>query len=201
MTAHVPEPQNQSGHLIIIAAPSGAGKTSLVRALLDDPGLSLALSVSTTTRPPRPGEVNGREYFFTSEADFLSRKAQGEFLEWAHVHGNYYGTSRAWIQAQCAQGQAVLLEIDWQGARQIRQSFPREALCSIFILPPSLETLRQRLQGRGQDSEAVIERRIQAAEEEISHAGEFDHVIMNQEFTKALAELKAIVWSALSPHN
>jgi len=194
-------PDVSQGLLIIVSAPSGAGKTSLVRALLQDSALGLTLSVSTTTRTPRPGEVNGREYFFTSEADFLSRKAQGEFLEWAHVHGNYYGTSRAWIQAQCAQGQAVLLEIDWQGARQIRQSFPREALCSIFILPPSLETLRQRLQGRGQDSEAVIERRIQAAEEEISHAGEFDHVIMNQEFTKALAELKAIVWSALSPHN
>jgi guanylate kinase len=114
------------------------------------------------------------------------------------VHGNYYGTSRQWIESQCQAGQAVLLEIDWQGARQIRQSFPKESLCSIFILPPSLEALRERLQGRGQDSVEVIERRIQAAEDEISHANEFDHVIMNQEFTTALAEIKAIVRSALS---
>jgi guanylate kinase len=185
--------------LIIIAAPSGAGKTSLVRALLSDPGLGLSLSISTTTRPPRPGEVDGREYFFTNEEDFLARKAQGEFLEWALVHGNYYGTSRAWINIQRSEGRPVLLEIDWQGAAQIRQSFPAEDLCSIFILPPSLNALRERLQSRGQDSAAVIEKRIQAAEEEISHASEFDHVIMNQEFTTALAELSAIVRSATQP--
>lgn len=187
------------GRLVIIAAPSGAGKTSLVRGLLADKSLGLSLSVSTTTRPPRPGEAHGREYFFTSEADFLTRKAQGEFLEWALVHGNYYGTSRAWINQQRAQGRPVLLEIDWQGAAQIRQSFPPQELCSIFILPPSLEALRQRLQSRAQDSAAVIEKRIQAAEDEISHAEEFDHVIMNQEFTTALAELTAIVRSATLP--
>lgn len=189
------------GRLIIIAAPSGAGKTSLVRGLLADKSLGLSLSVSTTTRPPRPGEAHGREYFFTSEADFLDRKAKGEFLEWALVHGNYYGTSRAWINEQRAQGRPVLLEIDWQGAAQIRQRFPAEELCSIFILPPSLTALRQRLQSRAQDSAAVIEKRIQAAEDEMSHAREFDHVIMNQEFTTALAELTAIVRSAtLPPH-
>ncbi|MFZ9735074.1 MAG: guanylate kinase [Burkholderiaceae bacterium] len=187
------------GRLIIIAAPSGAGKTSLVRGLLADKSLGLSLSVSTTTRPPRPGEAHGREYFFTSEADFLDRKAKGEFLEWALVHGNYYGTSRAWINEQRAQGCPVLLEIDWQGAAQIRQSFPAQELCSIFILPPSLEALRQRLQSRAQDSAAVIEKRIQAAEDEMSHAKEFDHVIMNQEFTTALAELTAIVRSATLP--
>jgi len=187
------------GRLVIIAAPSGAGKTSLVRGLLADKSLGLSLSVSTTTRPPRPGEAHGREYFFTSEADFLTRKAQGEFLEWALVHGNYYGTSRAWINQQRAQGRPVLLEIDWQGAAQIRQSFPPQELCSIFILPPSLEALRQRLQSRAQDSAAVIEKRIQAAEDEISHAEEFDHVIMNQEFTTALTELTAIVRSATLP--
>nr|UOZ97099.1 Guanylate kinase [Cupriavidus sp.] len=190
---------SKKGQLIIIAAPSGAGKTSLVRGLLANKNLGLSLSVSTTTRPPRPGEAHGREYFFTSEADFLARKAQGEFLEWALVHGNYYGTSRAWINEQRAQGRPVLLEIDWQGAAQIRQSFPSQELCSIFILPPSLEALRQRLQSRAQDSAAVIEKRIQAAEDEISHAKEFDHVIMNQEFTTALAELTAIVQSATLP--
>jgi guanylate kinase len=192
---------SEKGRLIIIAAPSGAGKTSLVRALLADPRLRLSLSISTTTRPPRPGEVHGREYFFTSEADFLARKAQDEFLEWALVHGNYYGTSRAWINEHRSRGQPVLLEIDWQGAEQIRRTFPAEDLCSIFILPPSLQALKERLLARGQDSPTVIEKRIQAAEAEISHAGDFDHVIMNQEFTKALAALTAIVQSATSPSH
>jgi len=181
-----------NGHLLMIAAPSGAGKSSLVTAFLKD-NPQWALSISTTTRPPRPGEQHGREYFFTSQADFQARQARGEFLEWAQVHGNYYGTSKAWIESQLAAAQNVILEIDWQGAQQIRKIFcdRRPPPASVFIMPPSIQTLEERLRRRGQDSEAVIQQRLAAAEDEIAHAQEFDYVIINQEFSDALGELAA----------
>jgi guanylate kinase len=181
-----------SGDLFIISAPSGAGKSSLVAALLDgDP--NLALSVSFTTRPPRPGEVEGREYHFADAKTFAAMLARGEFLENAEVHGNRYGTSKKWIQDARARGLDIVLEIDWQGARQVRKAFP-EAV-SIFILPPapSLQELERRLRGRGQDSEDAIARRLKNASDEIGHAGEFDYVIINKEFEEARRDLSAIV--------
>ena len=179
-----------SGSLFIVAAPSGAGKSSLVNALLaKDP--SIKLSVSCTTRAPRPGESHGREYFFLSEADFIEREQRGEFLEHAKVHGNYYGTSRLMVEEQTRAGVDVLLEIDWQGAQQIRRHFPDAV--GIFILPPSLATLEERLKKRAQDSDEVIARRLQAASGEIAHAPEFEYVIINAEFETALSQLTAIV--------
>ena len=158
----------------MVVAPSGAGKSSLVNALLEQDG-ALWLSVSCTTRPPRSGEVDGKDYRFVTHADFDALRQNDRLLEWAHVHGNYYGTPRDHIDAALARGQDVLLEIDWQGARQVKNLYPGST--GIFILPPSIETLRQRLTTRGQDSLEVIERRIQAAAEEISHAPEFEYVI------------------------
>jgi guanylate kinase len=182
-----------AGHVFVVAAPSGAGKSSLVAALLkQDP--SIRLSVSFTTRAPRPGEADGREYHFVGREEFAQREARGEFLETAEVHGNRYGTSRAWIEERLAEGGDVLLEIDWQGAQQVRRHFPQAV--GIFILPPSLEALRRRLEGRAQDPPAVIERRLGAAREEMAHAPEFDHVIVNDRFELALAELAAIVTAA-----
>ncbi len=176
-----------SGRLLMIAAPSGAGKSSLVNAFLDrHPGWEL--SVSTTTRPPRPGEINGREYFFTTKEDFIAKRDAGAFLEWAEVHGNFYGTSRQWIEEKLSQSKNILLEIDWQGAQQIRRLFDRPA--SVFILPPSIQELGARLRSRGQDSEEVIARRLAAAESEIEHANEFDYVIINQDFSAALRDLE-----------
>ena len=179
-----------SGHLYIVSAPSGAGKTTLVRLLLDsDPGI--CLSISTTTRQPRPGEQEGREYHFVSVPDFLTRIDSGEFLEWAEVHGNYYGTSKKWIEAQIAAGNDVLLEIDWQGAQQVRKVFP-DAI-GIFILPPSLPVLHDRLSGRGTDAAETIARRLAAARDEMRHANEFDYVIINDNLQQALANLQSIV--------
>lgn len=181
---------NTSGSLFMISAPSGAGKSTLVNGLLKlEPDLKL--SISFTTRPPRPGEQNGREYHFVSPDEFLSRKNQGEFLEFAEVHGNYYGTSKILIQEAMQSGTDILLEIDWQGAQQVKRQFPRVA--SIFILPPSLQALEERLNKRGQDSQEVITRRILAAAGEIAHAPEFEYVIINQDFELALSELSAIV--------
>jgi len=174
----------------MISAPSGAGKSTLVNGLLKlEP--SLKLSISFTTRPPRPGEQNGREYHFVSPDEFLSKKNQGEFLEFAEVHGNYYGTSKILIEEAMRAGTDILLEIDWQGAQQVKRQFPRVA--SIFILPPSLQALEERLNKRGQDSQEVITRRILAAAGEIAHAPEFEYVIINQDFELALSELSAIV--------
>jgi guanylate kinase len=188
-----------AGRLIILSAPSGAGKTSLVKALVQDSSLPLRLSISTTTRPPRLGEVHGREYFFTDVPTFEQRIAKGEFLEWARVHDNLYGTAAADVQAALDRQDQLLLEIDWQGAAQIRARFAPEQLMSIFILPPSLAELRRRLESRGQDSQAVIDRRVAAAEAEMAHANEFDHVIMNQDFSVALAELKRLICHHDSP--
>ncbi len=179
-----------SGSLFLVVAPSGAGKSSLVNALLQQEP-AIKLSISYTTRTPRPGEENGREYFFTDAKDFLARRDAGEFLEWAEVFGNYYGTSRIQIADQMAAGTDVLLEIDWQGAQQIKKQFPHAV--GIFILPPSIDALEERLKKRGQDEPHVIARRLLAAGGEIAHAAEFEYVIINQEFTVALSELSAIV--------
>jgi guanylate kinase len=182
-----------SGNLFIVTAPSGAGKTTLVTALLArDP--SLRLSVSYTTRAPRPGEQDGREYHFVDVATFETMRDRGEFLEWAHVHGGYYGTSHAWLEKQTAGGNDVLLEIDWQGARQVRRAF--HGAIGIFVVPPLFEDLERRLRGRGKDPESVIQRRLENAREEIRHAGEFDYVIINNELQEALEDLVAIVRAA-----
>ncbi|HJV76189.1 MAG TPA: guanylate kinase [Noviherbaspirillum sp.] len=179
-----------SGSLFMVVAPSGAGKSSLVNALLaQEP--SIKLSISFTTRQPRPAEQHGREYYFTSVEDFLIRRDAGEFLESAEVHGNYYGTSRLLIEKEMKAGIDVLLEIDWQGAQQVKKQFPHAV--GIFILPPSINALEERLKNRGQDDPHVITRRILAAGGEIAHAPEFEYVIINQEFACALSELSAIV--------
>ncbi len=181
---------SHAGSLFMIIAPSGAGKSSLVEALLlKEP--NLRLSISYTTRAPRPGETNGKQYHFISEAEFLTRRHNLEFLEWAEVHGNYYGTSRVLIEQCIADGNDVLLEIDWQGALQIKNQFSYAV--GIFILPPSIEALEQRLNKRGQDSADVIKRRLLAASSEIAHAPEFEYAIINQEFEIALSELSAVI--------
>jgi guanylate kinase len=183
-------PTALAGSLFMVVAPSGAGKSTLVNALLKQEP-TIQLSISTTTRAPRPGEEHGREYYFTNAEDFVARADAGEFLEWAEVHGNYYGTSRILVEKEMAAGTDILLEIDWQGARQVRKQFPRTA--GIFILPPSIDALEERLNKRGQDSAHVIARRLLAAGGEIAHAPEFEYVIINEEFTVALSELTAIV--------
>lgn len=188
---------SMSGNLYVVAAPSGAGKTTLVRMLLaEEPGVHL--SISFTTRAPRPGEQDGREYHFVAVDSFRNMIAADEFLEWAEVHGNFYGTSKKWISEQLDGGHDVLLEIDWQGAQQVRRLFP-DAI-GVFILPPSLDELSRRLTGRGTDAPDVIERRLAAAEAEMRHVGEFDYVIINDLLDQALQDLRAIVRaSRLSP--
>ncbi|MEY4676812.1 MAG: hypothetical protein RLZZ470_1319 [Pseudomonadota bacterium] len=178
------------GNLYVVAAPSGAGKSSLVKALMElDAGVEH--SVSHTTRAPRGQEFHGREYFFVNDQDFDHMIKANAFLEWAHVHGNRYGTSRATIEERIAKGLDVILEIDFQGAIQIKKIFSNAVL--IFILPPSWEELKSRLQRRGEDSAEVIEVRLQNAAQEMAQAHEFDFVIINQLFDKALFDLKAIV--------
>ena len=179
-----------SGCLFIVSAPSGAGKTTLVSGLIATDPL-VRKSVSYTTRKARPGEENGRDYHFVSEEEFRQRMADSEFLETALVHGNMYGTSRRTVERECAAGYDVLLEIDWQGAAQIRKLKPDSV--AIFILPPSIEALEKRLRGRGQDNPEVIARRVAAARGEISHVGEFDYVIINEEFNRAAQELISII--------
>jgi guanylate kinase len=178
------------GRLFIIAAPSGAGKTSMVSALVESIR-DLQVSVSHTTRPKRPAEENGVNYFFVDERRFLEMQAAGDFLESAQVFGHYYGTSKKWVNESLNQGMDVILEIDWQGARLIRELMP--AAIGIFILPPSLEVLRERLTVRAADHPAVIESRMQQATEEVSHYAEFDYLIINDVFEDALKQLKAIV--------
>lgn len=179
-----------SGLLFVITAPSGAGKSSLIDALLkDDP--RLRLSVSYTTRAPRPGEMNGREYHFVDDKTFVAMLERGEFLESAEVHGFRYGTSQAVIREALARGQDLVLEIDWQGAQQVRKLLP--ACVGVFILPPSVEELERRMRARGQDADAVIRRRMASAAEEMSHAPEFNYVIINKDFEIAKQDLQAIV--------
>ena len=181
------------GNLFIVSAPSGAGKTSLVNALLSC-NRQIDLSVSYTTRQPRPGEVDGKDYHFVSREIFLSMAKNGDFLESAEVYGNLYGTSQSWIETETAKGRDILLEIDWQGAAQVRGKFP--GCISIFILPPSLQALEDRLQGRKQDSEEVIARRIASAKEDIAHVAEFDYVIINDKLDEALQQLNAVTVAA-----
>lgn len=178
------------GNLYIISAPSGAGKTSLVKALLQT-GLDLSLSISYTSRPARPEEVHGRDYHFITREVFEQRLKQGEFLESAELYGNFYGTSKNWINETIMSGRDILLEIDSQGARQVRQVFP--AAVGIFVLPPSLEVLEMRLRHRAQDSLEAITRRLAAAREELSHVNEYDYVIINDKLDRALEDLKCIV--------
>lgn len=182
--------------LFVVAAPSGGGKTSLISALLSQDG-QIKLSVSHTTRPPRPGEVDGVHYHFVDEKTFLELIERGAFLEHAQVFDYRYGTGRDAVEQQLAAGFDVILDIDWQGARQIRSTF--HACHTIFIIPPSLKSLRQRLVRRGQDSEAVIRRRMRDAQAEISHWNEFDAIIVNDDFEQALAELHAHVRSGNQP--
>ena len=179
-----------SGTLFIISSPSGGGKTSLVKALLDaEP--EVRLSVSYTTRDPRPGEVEGRDYNFVAPPQFKRMLEAGEFLESAVIYGNHYGTAQKWVEGEFARGRDVLLEIDWQGAQQVRRLM--KAVVSVFIVPPSPEVLEARLKGRGQDSAEAIVRRLAAAQDEMSHASEYDYVIINEEFSRAALDLRSIV--------
>jgi guanylate kinase len=178
-----------TGCLFTVVAPSGAGKSSLVAGLLAR-NSAVRLSVSTTTRPPRPGEVSGREYHFVTREKFMSLVAEGEFLEHAEVYGNLYGTSKKWIEDTRALGADVLLEIDWQGARSVKKLFPD--MIFIYILPPSIEELQRRLIKRAKDSPEVIERRLSEAREDLKHVHKADYVIINKDFDVALADLCAV---------
>lgn len=189
MTSPILTPAYQ-GSMLMIVAPSGAGKSSLVNALLqDDAGLKLSLS--TTTRAPRPGEIDGKDYRFVTKENFVRERDQGHFLEWAEVHGHFYGTSKPWIESQMQSGGDVMLEIDWQGAQQIRALIP--SVQWIFIFPPSIEALEERLRKRGQDDEATIQRRLAAAHIELQHAHEADFIVLNDSFDQALVDLKHIL--------
>ena len=182
-----------AGSIFLVVAPSGrrqvdsGQRPAVARSRISTVGFA-------TTRAPRPGEVQGREYHFTDETDFLARRERGEFLESAEVHGNYYGTSRHWIDSRLLEGDDVLLEIDWQGARQVKTHFPQAV--GVFILPPSIDALEARLHKRGQDSPQVIARRLLAAGAEMAHAPEFDFVLINEDFERALNQLSAIVTAA-----
>ncbi|MGB8856370.1 MAG: guanylate kinase [Burkholderiales bacterium] len=178
-----------SGNLFIVWAPSGAGKSSLIAALLER-DKNVRQSVSFTTRAPRAGEIEGKHYHFVTPAVFQAMIEDGDFLEHAEVYGNFYGTSKKWIDEAMQNGFDVVMAIDWQGAQQIHRIFPQTV--GVFILPPSLDVLRQRLTARGQDSAEVIERRLASAHDDMSHLGEFDYVIINNEFIEAVSDLLAI---------
>lgn len=182
--------KHPTGTLYIFSAPSGAGKTSLVKALLERTN-NIKVSVSHTTRASREGEIDGKDYNFVSQDTFKDLINQSAFLEHAQVFDNFYGTSQAWVEQELKEGQDVILEIDWQGAKQIRQQMPETT--SVFILPPSHDELLRRLTGRGTDSEEIIQKRMKDAEKEISHYGEFDYLIINDDFDIALQELQSIV--------
>ena len=179
-----------TGNFFIISAPSGAGKSTLTAKLLEH-DKDVHLSVSYTTRAPRPGEVDGRDYHFVGKAAFMGMLERGEFLESAEVHGNHYGTSEAWIRAERAAGHDILLEIDWQGAQQVRRIF--SDTIGIFILPPSIAELERRMRARGKDREEVVRRRLAVAADEMSHAAEFEYVIINKDFEEARSDLIAVV--------
>jgi guanylate kinase len=181
---------SEQGHLYVVAAPSGAGKTSLVKALMVREPL-LRFSVSYTTRQPRPNEVDGRDYHFVTQTRFQEMVAGGEFLEHAQVFDNFYGTGLQAVRTALAAGQLLLLEIDWQGAQQVRARLPTAR--SIFILPPTRSALEERLKGRSTDSAAVIERRLQDAAQDLTHWDEFDYVVINDQFEHALTDLLSIV--------
>ncbi|MFK0376637.1 guanylate kinase [Pandoraea sp. NPDC090278] len=190
--SHAPQPTLHAeypGNLFMVVAPSGAGKSTLVNALLAQDS-DVRLSISCTTRAPRANEEEGVHYNFISVEQFLERRKRGEFLESAEVHGNYYGTSRVWIEEQMREGRDVLLEIDWQGAQQVRKRFSNAV--GIFILPPSIEALEERLKKRGTDEPKVIARRLLAAGGEIAHAPEADFIIINDEFQRALDQLQSV---------
>jgi len=182
-----------SGNLFIVSAPSGAGKTSLVTALLAS-NKEIDLSISYTSRSPRPGEISGKDYHFVSREIFLNMAKQGDFLESAEVYGNLYGTSQSWIKTETDNGRDILLEIDWQGAAQVRSKFPD--CIGIFILPPTLQALEDRLKGRKQDSAEVIALRIASSREDVAHVVEFDYVIINDKLDAALEQLNAVVVAA-----
>ena len=180
------------GHLLTISAPSGAGKTSLVRAVveLDD---NLQVSVSHTTRPMRPGEIDGKNYHFTNRAAFEKARDEGAFFEWAEVFGNLYGTSKSQVERTLAEGIDVILEIDWQGAQQVKRVMP--GCCTIFIVPPSVATLETRLRSRGQDDDATIARRMADAKRELAHCIDGDYLVLNDDFETAQKDLQAIIRS------
>jgi guanylate kinase len=188
----------KAGKLFVITAPSGAGKTSLIDALMRaDP--SLKLSISYTTRAPRPGEQDGVDYHFVDDRTFLAMRERGEFLESAEVHGHRYGTSKKVITEALARGDDLILEIDWQGARQVRAIYPD--CVGIFIMPPSIDELERRMRARAQDSEAVIRRRLEAARGEMDHAGEFDYTIINKDFQLAQRELTELIEKERAKHG
>lgn len=181
-----------NGNLFIIAAPSGAGKSSLIKALLEQyPDGSMQVSVSSTTRHPRPGEKDGIHYHFLTTAEFEQRIERGDFYEWARVFDNYYGTSRQVVEEALARGIDVFLDIDWQGAQQVREHYPQTR--SVFIIPPSLQVLEQRLRQRGQDTDEVIDKRMAKAQAEMSHYHEFDYLLVNDDFEQTLQQLEHIV--------
>jgi len=184
----------QTGKLIVFAGPSGVGKGTLLRSLLDKHP-DLYLSISATTRPPRPGEINGHHYYFVSRDRFETMVAEGQLLEWAEFAGNYYGTPRQPVERAIAEGKFVVLEIELEGARQVRKTFPEGM--QIFILPPSEEELERRIRARGQDSEAAIARRLQRAKAEIAAADEFDLKIINDDFDRAIAALEAALFAVV----
>ncbi|MBW8905430.1 MAG: guanylate kinase [Betaproteobacteria bacterium] len=183
-------PGNRKGRLFVVTAPSGAGKTSLIDAVTRE-DRSLKISVSYTTRAPRPGEKEGLDYHFVDEPTFRTMRERGEFLESAEVHGNHYGTAKRVILDALTQGEDLILEIDWQGAQQVRRLYPD--CVGIFILPPSIEELERRIRTRGQDAEGVIRRRVANAREELAHAGEFKYAIINKDFETARRELASII--------
>ena len=180
------------GTLYVVSAPSGAGKTSLLKTLIEKTA-GIRVSVSHTTRPMRPGEQNGTDYWFTNEPEFRRMAGEGAFIEYAEVFGNLYGTSENAVRELLQTGVDVVLEIDWQGARQVRKRFPE--VVSVYVLPPSPQALRQRLNARGQDSDVVIEHRMSEARSEMEHYSEYDYLIVNDQFDLALAELQALVVS------
>jgi guanylate kinase len=182
--------EKRKGTLFVVTAPSGAGKTSLIDAVMkDDP--SLKISVSYTTRKPRPGEKHGVDYHFVDAPTFRRMQQRGEFLESAEVHGNHYGTAKKVILDALAAGEDMILEIDWQGAREVRRLYPQSV--GIFILPPTVEELERRMRARAQDSDAVIRQRVTNAQEELAHAGEFKYAIINKDFETARRELASII--------